>query len=241
MGRKINSEVNLKEIHFDEDLYPRSKYDWRTAYIYSQAMNSGAKFPPIVLALLNGKKYLVDGKHRTEANILNKKEKIEAIVHTGWNKKKIFLEAVKANISHGKILSPYEKRRIALKLREYDSTNGEISQIIQVPEDKLENFIAQRLVNTMTGEPIDPEEGERLSKEIGHAILKSGIKHFAGETMSEEDFIGLEETQKSFYGSSQFRLFNEVVRIIESDMLDKNNKSVMKLVEKLKILIKEKL
>ena len=90
MGREIKSEVKLNEVFFDEELYPRSKYSWQTAYDYAQSMRVGAKFPPIILALFNNKKYLVDGKHRIEALKLLKKESVKAIVHTGWSKEKIF-------------------------------------------------------------------------------------------------------------------------------------------------------
>lgn len=237
MGRTIKSKVSLKEIYFDEDLYPRSSWDWKTSYIYSQSMNSGAIFPPIVLALLNHKKYLVDGKHRLEAHKNLKKSDIDAIVHTGWTKKKIFEEAIRLNVTHGRVLSPYEKRRIALKLREMDSSDKEICKLIQVPEDKLENFIGSRLINTLTGEVIDSEENERIAKEIGQAILKSGVKHFAGQTLSEEDYNNLEKNQKSFYGASQVSLLNELIRLIEGNLLDKSDEKVTQLVNKLKKIL----
>ena len=148
MERQIRSKVPIKEIFFDETLYPRASYNWQTAYDYSQSMKIGAKFPPIIIAILNGKKYLVDGKHRTEATKMNKQKEIKAIVYSGWSKKKIFLEAVRTNIAHGKLLGPYDKRRIAVKLREMNVSQDQISEIIQIPQDKLENFVGQRLINT---------------------------------------------------------------------------------------------
>lgn len=237
MGRTINGEVSLKEIYFDEDLYPRDSFNHKTSYIYSQSMNAGAVFPPIVLALLNNRKYLVDGKHRIEANKMNKKENIKAVVHTEWSKKKIFEEAVRLNVAHGKTLTPYDKRKIALKLREMNSTPEEISKLIQVPEDKLENFIGSRLVNTLTGDVVDSEENEKMAKEIGQAILKSGIKHFAGKTLSEEDFEDLEKNQKFLYTATQAGLLKELIRLIESNLLDVSNKQVNQLLNKLRKIL----
>ena len=94
MARAIKGKVKLNEIVFDEELYPRSMYNWQTGYDYSQSMKVGAKFPDIILALYKGKKYLVDGKHRIEATKLLKKDSISAIVHTGWNRERIYKEAV---------------------------------------------------------------------------------------------------------------------------------------------------
>ena len=237
MGREIKSKVLISEIVFDEELYPRSMYNWQTAYDYSQSMKVGAKFPDIVLAFFNGKKYLVDGKHRMEAYKLLKIKKIPAIVYTGWNKEKIFKEAVKFNITHGRGLSPYEKRRIALKLMELNSSQKEISKLIQVPLDKLEKFVGNRLVNSITGEEMTLDKTEAMAREIGKVILKSGIKHFAGTTLTEEELKELESNQKDFYMTSQVSLLKTLINILENNLLDKENKQVTQLIFKLKELL----
>ena len=108
MGRAIKQKVLIEEIFFDEDLYPRTQCNWQTSYDYSQSMKTGSKFPDIVLAVFNNRKYLVDGKHRIEACKLLKIKSIKAIIYTGWNKKKIFEEAIKYNITHGRDVSHYE-------------------------------------------------------------------------------------------------------------------------------------
>jgi len=217
MERKIKQEVSLKEIFIDEDLYPRSSVNWHTSYDYAQSMVSGAKFPPIVLAIFANKKYLVDGRHRIDARKQLKKETIQAEIYVGWDKKKIFEEAVRMNIAHGRVLSPFEKRRIALKLREegYDSKN--ISELIQVPQDKLENFVAQRLTNALTGE----------------TIVKSEIKHLAGQNFEGE----IESLQKPMKSKSQVMLLTHTVYLLEKGLIDKENKVIAKLLKRLKELL----
>jgi len=238
MARTIKAKVELKDIHFDEELYPRSHYDWRTAYDYSQSIKAGAKFPAIILALFKGKKYLVDGKHRIEAHKSLKLKSINAVVHTGWNKEKIYKEAIRYNIIHGRGLSPYEKRLIAVKLMEMRCKRNEISELIRVPLDKLESFVAQRLVNSITGEEITSSETEDTARQIGKMIIKSGIKQFAGEVMSDENFADVKEVQKSFNMISQLNLFKQVVHVLEHNLLDKSNKKVVELVQKTKKLLK---
>lgn len=59
--------VDVKDVITDKDYYPRAEWNHLTAYSYAQAMRAGAKFPPIVVAKINGQLILVDGKHRLEA------------------------------------------------------------------------------------------------------------------------------------------------------------------------------
>lgn len=217
MARKINKEIDLKEVFFDEDLYPRSSFNWQTAYDYTQSMRTGVKFPPITLALLNKKLYLVDGKHRLEATKSLKKTKIEAEVFTGWTKKDIFQEAVTRNIAHGRILSPYEKRNIALKLRGFGCNEKEVSSLIQVPLDKLEHFIGQRLVNSLTGE----------------TIIKSEIKHIAGGNVD----YSVELIQKSMHHQNQGRLLNDFLNLLEHDLFNREDKKISLLLAKIKSLL----
>lgn len=237
MGRTIKTKIRIEDIYFDEELYPRSNVNWQTSYIYSDAMKTGIKFPPIVIAKFNNKNYLVDGKHRIEANKLLKKETIDAIVYTGWNKKKIFTEAVRLNVSHGKPLFPYEKRKIALKLMEFKFSQKEISNIIQVSYDKLENFVESRLTNTITGSEVDTTGTEELTRQIGRVVLKTGLKHLAGQNFSEEDANRLESTQEELGSYSQIKVLKEIIHIIEIGMLDITDPEVKELVGELKNLL----
>jgi len=219
--KRLRSEIPIKEITFDEDIYPRSGYNWQTGYDYSQSMLAGATFPPIVLAKFKGNLYLIDGKHRLEATKLIKKNKIDAVIHVGWSRRMMFEEAIKSNISHGRVLSPYEKRMLALKLRELKYSNEKISELIMVPFDKIEGFVAQRLTNAITGEVIT------------ETVVKSGLKHLAGQTVVQD----IESQQKSYYIRDQVSLLEQLINIIESGNLDVDNTDVSRLVKDLKQLL----
>jgi len=218
MERKINQVVKLSEITFDADLYPRSSVNWQTSYDYAMSMNAGVQFPPIILAVSNGKKILVDGKHRIDAMTQQKITETDAVVHIGWSRKKIFEEAVKSNISHGRTLSPFEKRRIALKLRDEGYNDADIVELIQVPADKLDNFVGQRLVNSITGE----------------VIVKSEIKHLTDEDCLD---IEIETTQQPMKSRSQVVLLKQVIYLFEKKMINKTDKVISKLLKRLKKLL----
>lgn len=222
--KKTIQKIEIAKIKVDEDLYPRTQMNWQTAYDYAQSMRAGAKFPPIVVALFKGSFILVDGNHRLNANKQLKETEIEAEINIGWNRKKIFEEAIKANISHGKVLSPYEKRRIALKLRQLRYSDKSISQLIQVPFDKLSGFVEQRLVNTLTGE----------------TIVKSEVKHLAGYAIQEsaKDF---EKESKRMFANDQLNLIANLLDLISKRLIDLDNAKVINKLTALKIAIEKAL
>lgn len=239
MERKIKKTVNIKDIHFEEDLYPRSSYSWQTAYSYAQSMVQGAEFPPIKLAMLNDKMYLVDGKHRSEAKKMNKEKTIKAIIHVGWNKKKIFIESIHANITHGKGLGAYDKRKIALRLKEMSVSQKEISQIIQIPFGELENFVGSMLVSSITGEAHDPSDNTEFARRMAGMIVKSPLKHLAGQVFEDDDLIELEKTQRSLRSISQHSLLKNLFILLDRGLIDTNDEGVMILIAKVKTLLRK--
>jgi len=233
-GVSINQLIKISKIIVDKSLYPRDDWSFQTAYGYSQAMLAGGKFPPIVVAMSGGKYYLVDGRHRIEASKILKKTEIEAEIVVGWSKQRIFEEAIKRNISHGKALTVHEKRVIALRLRNWNYPPNKISGLIQVPLDKLDNFIAQRLVNAITGETI-AESGRIIRSTNTPMIVKSGIKNAVNwETIDKKT---VEKLQPSVYSGSQLSLLRQLINIIRAGLLDTHNKEVSKLIQELKGLL----
>jgi len=226
VARKITTTIPLAEIYFEEEVYPRTQPSWQTSYIYSQNMLSGSKFPPITLALFNGKKYLVDGKHRYEAHKLLKKKVIKVEIFSGWTKRKIFEEAIIRNVAHGQVLSPYEKRKLILRLRAMKYKDRQISRLINVPQDKLVSFVGQRLVSTTTG------------KVIVDTVIKSAFKHKAGGQYSQEEINIMENTAGQTRYHGQVTIFNQVVELFENNLVDLDNKIIYQDLIKIKGFLK---
>ena len=222
MARSKIKKVRIADIVFDLDLYPRVAHYWQTSYQYKEEMLSGARFPPITLALLDNKLILVDGKHRLEAVKSLKQEFIEADILEGLDRKQIYLEAIKRNIAHGQKLSPFEKRKAILKLRELKLSPSEISRLIQVPESNLQHFVGQRLISSTTGEEI---------------IGKSGVKHLAGKTFSGSKLREIEVYQLPINFRNQVDLLDRVIELFESGMIDKKNIAVLERIERLTNLL----
>ena len=47
--------IPIKDIFFDETIYPRQSTWWATSYKYSEEMKAGAKFPPIIVGFFIAK------------------------------------------------------------------------------------------------------------------------------------------------------------------------------------------
>lgn len=219
----------IDKIKVDEKYYPRMKWGWQTAYQYAMAIKAGAKFPPIEVAkikegrLFKGERiFLVDGRHRIEALKINKEKHVQAVINTDVKTlEQLFLLAVKRNISHGRPFSTQEKTSIALKLRKMDFKEEEISKIIQVPIEKFEKFISSRVTNSVSGEKIP---------------LKKAVKHVASSPV-KENFEGIQDGIHS--GTSQIVLLDDFITLLENDLLQTENKEVMKRVSKIINLVFE--
>jgi len=234
MGKGIKKNVNISDIEFDEDLYPRTRPNWLTIVDYKESMTTGAAFPPIVLATYKGKLCLVDGKHRLEANKQLGKKKISAIIYTGWSRQKIFQEAVKFNISHGLSLSPFEKRRIAKKLLEMRMKKQDVSKLIQVSMDKFDYFIGSRMTNAVTGSDVGESDIENAYA-TGEIIVKSSLKHLAGGTVQGD----INKIQRNYFARSQEELLKQLISLLETKTIDTEDEHTMKLLARVKTLLRK--
>ena len=201
--------INMKDVTWKQDFYPRIKPNWLVSYQYSQAMRAGAIFPPIVVAKHRGKLILVDGKHRMEATKLTKEKYIKATILDGLSEKQIYIEAVKSNVAHGYPLAPKEKREIILRLQDMDMSENLICELVRVPTDKLTTFVGGNLVNDITGQ----------------VIVKAPLQHLAGGDFSYD----MDKQQRHFAVMSQQQLLIQVIDLIDKDMIDKKDKRTLKL------------
>jgi hypothetical protein len=213
--------LKIKDIIQDKELYPRINHNWITVYDYSQSIKAGAKFPPITVALFNNKYYLIDGKHRIEAIKVLKIKYIKAEIIKGLSKKQIYEEAVKRNVIHGRVFSPYEKRNIILRLREMKYDMKLISKIIMIPPESLEKFTYKKITSHYTtGDPI---------------VVKAPLENIT-ETGYEGD---IETLQRIINVGDQINLLKQVNLFFENKFFDMKNQTVVIELKKLKKLIRE--
>jgi len=206
--------IKLDDIQVIPEVYPRTKSNWMIAYDYAQSMRSGSNFPPILVASFKGNLILVDGKHRMEATKVNKEKYISGIVRKYHSMKDIYVDAVKGNSQHGYQFSPYEKRNIIQKLKDFKLSMEDISTLTHIPLDKMESFVAHTFTNTLTGEKI---------------ILKSALKNMSGKNIKGS----IEELQNALYSRTQDSMVFELLMIFKEGKAEIENLDNLEELQKL--------
>ncbi len=215
--RKI---LDIKQIVFDEELYPRGSFDWKTAYSYSQAMKTGAKFPPIYVGFLDGSYVLMDGKHRIEANNNLKIKSISCDIVRVKDKKELFIKAVQSNIKNGKPLSSYDRTKIIMGLDSMHVGITQISKVVQMPVTSVKKFMIERVRSSISGEEI---------------LLKTPLKHLPQSKVSND----LDYVQDKITGSSQEAIVYDLKALLENNLIDKKNRKILNDLKVIYQLIKQ--
>jgi len=208
--------VNVANIVVSEEIYPRNHPNWFLSNKYSKAMKAGAVFPPITLGLYQRRRYLIDGKHRLEAYKLNNQTEVQATIVPFTDKGKMFAEAVKLNCEHGQALSTQETVSCINRLRELKFSDVQISKIVSIPVERIDNFVVNRITNTITGEEVS---------------LKAPLHYLHGEEISDDAVVA----QGVYCARGQEHIIDQLINLLESNSVNVKNKDIM---NKLKVIRK---
>jgi len=212
--------IQIEKAICDKEMYPRNLVDWVTSYRYAKAMQSGSKFPPITVASsLWGKLIVVDGFHRLEAYKKNKETHIEVEILKGLDKQQIFVEGVKRNIGHGRQFNSQERTRIILTLEKWKMSQEVISEIIRIPTNDLQPFVAKRMTRIMETQEIIP--------------LKSIIRNLSKGDVNEEP------EQDYFANRNQLQVLNTLIILLKNKYIDIDSKIVMEKLNEIKKLLED--
>jgi transcriptional regulator with XRE-family HTH domain len=152
---KNTLELLIKDIIKDPDVYPRRNESPKTIEAYAEALEAGARFPPILVQRIStndGEEYTVflDGLHRARASERIKRKSIEAEY---WKKEtlnkeewltRLQLESAKRNAAHGDRLGSEDKKYQARKICEKnpDITEQEIADAFGVSQKTVSNWVS---------------------------------------------------------------------------------------------------
>jgi len=215
-----NEILKISELIFDKDLYPRMKTGFLTVYQYAQAMKAGSVFPPILVGLFENKKYVIDGWHRVEAKKMLGEQYVQANMKRYDDWKDMFVDAVKANASHGRQLSVQEKTRIIHKMFELGFEPKKISEIVHVPIGKLEVFKVRTIVGP-NGKPVY----------LKSPLVKAKVDKTTALTVNQEVLSGVKIEN----------LIEQLIELIEKDAVPLDKDETRELCVRLYTLLQEKL
>lgn len=168
--------IAVVRLILDTTYFPRyaEGTDWRTVKKYKEAMEEGAKFPPIYVVVdADGRMFVIDGWHRVQAAIKASRTTILAIVDRRLPKREWLAKGYELNAKHGRALTPQDKAMAVnrLKAAGYDITA--VAKLLDISVARLSEWVLARTVKGKDGQ---------------YHVLKSGLTDQAG-TSNQQNAI----------------------------------------------------
>lgn len=121
----------------DLDLYPRASVDGIHVQALADAIRSGATLPPVIAC--RATRRLVDGFHRRRAHL--RVNGAYASIDVEWRdyatEADLYADAVALNAAHGRRLTGYDYRRIAIRGHALGLDAERVAALLHVTPDRL--------------------------------------------------------------------------------------------------------
>jgi hypothetical protein len=217
------SKVKLSDLVLDFDLYPRSEIDSQHVRYMRMALQAGAAFPDILADKKSRR--VIDGFHRYCMYRAENGEECE--VNVTWksygSEAEMFLEAVRLNASHGRILTRFDRTHCILRAERFRIEPEQIATALSITCEAVGGLRADRVGHLRA-------VGNAEAVEIP---LKRTIAHMAGKMLTK----GQNEANDKLGGMNQAFYVNQVIVLIESHLLDEADENLMERLRRLAELL----
>jgi hypothetical protein len=190
------SKLAIDKIVIDDSIYPRSGISEFTIHRFINALETGAKFPPIVVEIKTFR--LVEGRHRYVAYKRKGLKTIDAIEKSYKNEADLFADAVRLNVAHGEPLDLYTIRTAIIRLTTYGYGKQEISEVVRLPIEQIEKA-ERKFAHNEQGEPV---------------ALKGGLVHLAGQTLDNHQ----QEINRRYSGPKVLFFVRQIAGLLANGM-----------------------
>lgn len=200
-------EVRLADLVEDWDIYPRHNFDVSWVRRMVDALETGSKLPPPVVARRGMR--IVDGWHRVKAyrKFLGVGASIQADVRSYKSEADIVKDAVAFNSDHGRKLDAQDTARSALLLERHGVVISDISVILRMPEEKIRRITIDpsQVVVTRVADRVEKIPAKPAARSPGAATPR--------ELTSEQ-----EAAHRSASGWGETQMARDLIRRIESGL-----------------------
>lgn len=214
-------KMKVAELVFDFNLYPRQQIDSQHVTYLAEAVDSGASMPPLVIE--KSSKRIVDGFHRAKAylRLFGTDAECEVVEKTYRNDKELFLDAMRFNAAHGRTLTRYDRVHCILLAEKLGIDANAVAGTLNLRADRLAELRTDRtaVVGNVT------------------VALKRTIQHMAGKKLTKQQ----QECNTKLSGMNQLFYVNQLVSLLESNLIDKEDEELMEGLRKLGELIDQHL
>jgi len=218
--RQTNATMSLSDLIVDYDLYPRAAVDATHVSQMRDAFRAGVVLPPIVADA--DSKRITDGFHRRRvwAAELGEEAEVAVVLKHYKSEAEMFLDALRLNASHGKALTPFDRARCALKCRKYRVGIKTIASAMGMSVETVKAIGEGRVAKV---------KGASKADHGSDVALKRTIEHMSGRTLTD----GQHDANKRLSGMRQVFYVNQVLLLIENDLIDTDDATLMDAIAKL--------
>jgi ParB-like chromosome segregation protein Spo0J len=168
-------KIPLKDLVFENSLYPRPHVDPMHVQQFEHAMEAGIPLPPIIVA--KGSNIIVEGVHRYHAYQNQGRTEIAAIVKEYPDDAAIWRDAVALNAGVGLKFGPQDQLHILQISARLGVEENELSKLLKTSIDHLRNLGRRYATVAKAVEGV---------AELRRVPLKGSVRHLAGETITAE-------------------------------------------------------
>lgn len=191
--------MNVADVQYREDLYPRIKPDPATIQRYAENLDV---LPPIEV---NQHNILIDGYHRWTAHRKAEAETIRITVTETASEAEVFALAIQRNAAHGLQMNEDDKRKAAIRL--YGAGTGlnkeSIATVLSVTPRSINNYLSdvdKRLREERKQKIFDMwmacATGDEIAAIVG--VTKETVSAFAEESQKSENIPNSDKVAASF-------------------------------------------
>lgn len=197
--------VKLAALKRDDLIYPRFRVDKATVSRYVESMDSGSKFPPI---LVDQDMRVLDGIHRLEAYTRRQTETVDVEVVRVRNDSEFFKKSLEVNSSHGHPFTQIDYAHMILKGRELGVDERTIAELVHVTPGYLEEATRGWFARNNEGKLIP---------------LKRTIQHMAGQKLTADQI----EANRKLGGWGATFYVNQINMLLENDLINTEHNGTM--------------
>lgn len=210
-------DAKLSELVLDFDLYPRTQIDSHHVSEMVEAENAGVEFPPLVIDKKS--KRIIDGFHRYKKHVRchGPDATIPVVEKTYRNDAAMLLDAIRYNANHGRNLSSFDRAHSILLAEKLGLNDKAVAGALSMTVGRVESLRISKSATVGNG---------KVSVTVP---IKQTIRHMAGKKLTRPQV----DANKKLGGMNQLFYVNQLLTLIESDLIDKENEDLIEGLRKL--------
>lgn len=211
--------IKAATLVLDYTLYPRNNVDRHNVLSIKDAIAAGEHMPPAICDKRSTR--VTDGFHRVIATLeLDPEGTIDVVEKSYKNEQEMFLDAMRLNASHGAKLDSCDRTRCLLIAERLSIPVDSVAGALHVPIDRLGKLRNERTATTSAGLEVP---------------LKRTFRHMADKRLNKRQI----EVNERSSGMNQAFYVNQIIDMLESDLLDKSDESLLERLRHLHGLLDE--